>query len=104
MSEFAIVGTLLVGGTIAGILLSRLFFSESRVLESAFRIPFNVTWMLVGAFMILGGYYAGGAIVLILGTYFAAANTRRIRQSDMTASPGGWRKRVANWTPAGRSD
>ena len=104
MSEFAIVGTLLVGGTIAGILLSRMFYSESRVLESAFRIPFNITWMLVGGFMILGGYYAGGAIVLIIGTYFAASNARRIHNSDVTSSPGGWRKRAANWNPGNRSN
>ncbi|USZ73790.1 hypothetical protein [Natronosalvus halobius] len=103
MSEMAVAGVIIFGGLALGLLLSRHFYSESRCLESMVRIPMNLTWVLIGSFMIIGGYTVAGVMVLAAGSYFAFSNARRIDESDLREETGGWRKRAANWSPVNRS-
>ncbi|APX00195.1 hypothetical protein CHINAEXTREME_20500 (plasmid) [Halobiforma lacisalsi AJ5] len=94
---------LIVAGVVGGYFLSLRFHDQSRTLESIARIPFNLLWILAGVFSIVGGYYVTGVAILALWSYFLFSNTRRVRNGDLNASPGGWRRRVANWTPYNRS-
>lgn len=103
MSEIAAMGLFLIASLAVGWLLSRKFHSESRALESLIRIPVNLAWILAGLFTILGGFYATGALILILWSYFFFSNTRRVREGELSMKPGGWRRRVANWNPYNRS-
>lgn len=104
MSEMAAVGVTIVGGLLVGWLLSRRYHSESRTLESIARIPFNLAWILAGAFAIIGGYRTTGLVILILWSYFFFSNTKRVREGDIDVSPSGWRRRAGNWNPYDRSD
>ncbi|ELY68827.1 hypothetical protein [Natrinema versiforme] len=104
MSEVAIVGAVAVGSILLAWLLSLRYHNESRQIESAVRIPFNLAWILSGFFVLLGGYYKTGAALLILWGYFFFSNARRVREGEIDASPGGWRKRAGNWNPYNRSD
>lgn len=104
VSELVTAGIVLVGGLLVAWILSIRFHSESRTLESAVRIPLNATWVLIGLFTILGGYYKAGALVFIAGLYFLISNMRRIRNSDVKMNPDGWRQKAGNWTPHNRSE
>ncbi|WP_440767507.1 hypothetical protein [Natronorubrum sp. DTA7] len=104
MSEIATTGAIVVVGLLVGWLLSVKFHGESRTLESVARIPFNIAWIAVAVFTILGGYYRAGAALLVLWSYFFFSNARRVREGDIEMSPGGWRRRVGNWNPYDRSD
>lgn len=104
MSELAIVGAVAVASIIVSWILSIRYHSESRTLESAVRIPFNLAWILAGFYTLLGGYYKTGAALLILWGYFFFSNARRVREGEIETSPRGWRRRAANWDPSSRSD
>ncbi|OLZ39070.1 hypothetical protein A6E15_19085 [Natrinema saccharevitans] len=103
MSELAVVGVVSVGSLLIAWMLSVRYQNESRALESAVRIPFNLAWMLAAFFMILGGYWKSGAFLLSLWGYFFFSNAKRVREDDLTSSPSGWRQKAANWSPYDRS-
>lgn len=104
MSELAIVGALAVASLLGAWLLSLRYHNESRALESAVRIPFNLAWMLSGFFVMLGGYYKTGAFLLLAWGYFFFSNARRVREGEISTTPGGWRQKAANWDPSNRSN
>lgn len=99
MSELTIVAGVIAAGLAVGWLLSVRFHSESRTLESAIRLLFNLMWLLAAAFMVVGGYYTAGAVLIVLWSYFAFSNARRVREG----TSGSWRDRAANWRPGSRS-
>lgn len=103
MSEMAVAGGVILAGLGVGWLLSRRYHNQSRALESIARIPFNLAWILAGIFAIVGGYRNTGFLILAVWGYFFFSNTRRVRNGDLEMSSGGWRKRVGNWNPYGRS-
>lgn len=103
MSEVATVGAVFFASILIAWLLSHRYHNESRTIESAVRIPFNLAWILTGIFVLLGGYYKTGAALLILWGYFFFSNARRVREGEIDASPSGWRKRAGNWNPYKRS-
>ena len=104
MSEIAIVGVTVLAALGLGWLLSFKFHDGSRTVESIARIPFNIAWIAVGVFTILGGYYRTGRAIVALWSYFFFSNARRVRNGDLEMNPGGWRHRVANWNPYDRSN
>lgn len=103
MSEVIVVGAIMVVSLVIAWILSIRYHSQSRTLESAVRIPLNLTWMLAAAFTIIGGYYKTGAALMIVGAYFFFSNAHRVRNGDISASPSSWRQRVANWNPVDHS-
>jgi len=103
MSELIVAGVIMVVSLLVAWILSIRYHSESRTLESAVRLPLNLTWMLAAAFTIAGGYYKTGAVLMVVGAYFFFSNSRRVRNGEISVSPSGWRQRAANWNPVNRS-
>lgn len=103
MSELIVAGVISVVSLVIAWFLSIRYHSQSRTLESAVRIPFNLAWILAAGFTIAGGYYKTGAALMILWGYFFFSNAHRVRNGDISASPSGWRQKAANWNPVSRS-
>lgn len=103
MSELIAAGAIVIVSLAIAWVLSIRYHSQSRTLESAIRMPLNLTWMAAAAFTIAGGYYKTGAALMVLGAYFFFSNAHRVRNGDISASPSGWRQKAANWNPVNRS-
>lgn len=77
------------------------YYSESRGIESAFRMVLNTFLIITGIAMILGGYYLTGMIFLSLGWYFWNSNRRRVHESDIaTDTTRSWLANI--WPSNGR--
>lgn len=103
MSELIVVGIISVVSLVIAWVLSVRYHSQSRAIESAVRIPFNLAWFLAGFFTALGGYHKTGAALMAISGYFFLSNSRRVREGEIKASPSNWRRKAANWKPYNRS-
>lgn len=75
------------------------FYSESRGIESLFRMLANTFTILMGIAFVLGGFYLVGFVFLAAGWYFWLSNRRRIHESDIaTDTTRTW---LANLWPSG---
>jgi hypothetical protein len=73
-----------------GIALGRLLYTQaggaSVTIYSAIGTLTTTFWMIVGVFMIVGGFTVGGVLVVMFGFYFASGNYQRYKQERGTAA------------------
>jgi ABC-type antimicrobial peptide transport system permease subunit len=77
-------------GIVFGQFLFRQAGGSSRTVSTAIGTATGTFWVVVGIFMIVGGFYVGGVIVIMVAWYLARGNYREYRRER------GMRARIAN--------